>query len=605
MTPPLDTKWWHVVNGVKRPLGTQRLQPDTDPPPTGGTIYAGAVPLGTAEYTPVGVVRYVATNGSNANSGNIDSPWVGIQHAINNTPSGGTIVLRGGIHYQGSLTAPSGKTLRIQNYPGEAVWIDGTYAVTVWTQNGGTWTAPYSITHPRFDVTGRQGAPFRNYPDQVWVDTTPLTQVEDATTPGAGQFSVNQNANTLTIGTNPSGKTIRAVQHQNCLISSGRVDLFGIGIRRFSPPSANFPAAMVYYGGTSEGLVIENCHFAESFVVSLQLTKDDGRVTSNTIRDGGYSGFFATTADRLLVEKNLIIRVNRSLWAGAPETACVKITRCDQPVVRWNYVADCPNGSAYWYDVSNIRTKMYGNYADGRSVGGRGSMGTVLFQEISDGGYLGGVQHRNYVVGNYVIGGNGNSNVASSYTEWWNNTLTESEEASLLIYQWDYENDGVPASNRTNLICPWRGTNVHVVNNDIDLGAGAGWRAGIRAYDGRSARPAPYAAEWTGWDMVMELSGNWLRPGPGSGVNMVELGRLDSNRSSFNSQSALAISGANVGGPPGSKLGPNHVSATAPTSQQVQQTALPLPADIAEMVGVPEGTRLIGHNQSTIPVIIA
>lgn len=572
--------------------------PDVTPPVLPSpTIYAGALPPGIAVYPipSTGDVRYVSPSGSNANDGaSTTTPWLTVQHAINNTANGGTIILRSGNYFE-SLTTPHMKTLRIQSYPGEFGWLDGSKVYSSWTNNGdGTWTTAYTITHARFDMSGFGGSyAQRNHPDQVWVDGSALWQVADGATPSAGQFSVDQTADTLTIGVNPTGKEVRIAEKVNALIASGRLDMYGIGIRRYSPNTVKGFNGLIYGGGSSDGTILENCHFRESAVAGIEYIRPGLQVRSCTIQDVGWTGINLTNTDNLLIEKCLIRRGNLCMWDGAPATSGIKVVRSDSPTIRWNYLEDFPNAGAIWYDVSNIRSKMYGNYIDGRSKG-RGAMATMLFQEISDGGFVDGVQHKNYIVGNYTIGGRGSSNVQSSHSEWWNNTFEANTEAGLLLDADRAENSGSPAANRTHEVCPWAVNDVRIMNNRFGVPASGGsYPIRLRARDSIAG-----TKRWLGWGMIARLSGNAFLGG--NPPHHVQLGDVNGNFTSRNSQAELAASSAAIGGPPGAKLGTNHW-VTEPTPEQVDAVAEAIPEQVASLLGVEVGSKSIGHNPDNIP----
>jgi hypothetical protein len=88
-------------------------------------IFLGAIAI------PVGAVNlYVATNGSNNNSGTINKPLASIQEAINRAKAGDIIYLRGGVYKptQQIWMGQSGKAnarIVLQSYPGEKATIDG------------------------------------------------------------------------------------------------------------------------------------------------------------------------------------------------------------------------------------------------------------------------------------------------------------------------------------------------------------------------------------------------------------------------------------------------------------------------------------------------
>lgn len=582
-----STQAYRAKGRPSLPLAPPVVQPTT--------IYAGAIPLGATSYDlPAVAVRFVAPNGSNSNAGSLAAPYATVQYAINQVPAGGTIVVRGGTYHE-SLTSPNGKIVKIQAYPGEIVWFDGSSVYTGWTSNGnGTWSTSYSLTLARFSAFPGSD-PYRGYTDMCWVDGTMLTQIADNTTPGAGQFSVNQTADTITIGTNPTGKTVRCSDLATFLTASGRCDLYGIGIRRYAPQSQEGFSAMAYYGGSSAGTIIENCVWEGSAVSGLNINKLDIVVRSCTFQDNMHVGLSGTTCGRGLIEYNLIRRNNIGLYDQAPVTGGMKFTRADQMVIRWNIVKECPKANLIWMDVSCTRTSIYGNDLNGADTG-KGFAETCIFVEISDGGIYGGTQYRNWIVGNRTVGGKFPlRNVGSGYSNWWNNSCSAyaTNTGGFSMGQDREQNAGDPG-NLTKDICPWWNTNVQCVNNDIGLNIAAGG-IGILAYsDFRGSANEPF----TGWDMFEWIAGNWVRTYPPG--SMCQMGLLDGTRQSFNTWTLLANSGAAVGGPPGTKLGTNYQGSS---STDATAAAVPVTAPIAALLGVPVGTKIVGPNTANLPVI--
>src|SRR5690242_18692415 len=105
-----------------------------------------ALPLlflaGTAAEPAMAITYYVATNGSNSNSGkSIDAPFLTVQKAANVVLPGDTVMIRGGI-YRESVESIRGGTaaapVTFQNYPGEVATIMGSKVVTGWVSDGGS-----------------------------------------------------------------------------------------------------------------------------------------------------------------------------------------------------------------------------------------------------------------------------------------------------------------------------------------------------------------------------------------------------------------------------------------------------------------------------------
>lgn len=81
--------------------------------------------------TANGTIKYMATTGSNSNSGTIGSPWLTIEYSVSQLSAGDTLYIRGGTYYStkassavnrfqiSSKTGNPGAWYYILNYPGE------------------------------------------------------------------------------------------------------------------------------------------------------------------------------------------------------------------------------------------------------------------------------------------------------------------------------------------------------------------------------------------------------------------------------------------------------------------------------------------------------
>src|SRR5690606_27298419 len=197
-------------------------------------VKAGSLPVGEAHYgvPDTGQVLFVDPSGSDGAAGTVGAPKKTLAGALSAASSGAVIVLREGSYHE-SLSVT--KAVTIQAYPGEEVWLDGSTQYTSWTGSG-----PYTATlGPNWSPIDSSRYPYNdaaaNLPEQVWIDGVAQKQLADGATPGAGQFSVNRTAHTITLGTNPSGKEVRVADLNQALVFSAQVRVFGIGFRRYSP----------------------------------------------------------------------------------------------------------------------------------------------------------------------------------------------------------------------------------------------------------------------------------------------------------------------------------------------------------------------------------
>jgi hypothetical protein len=102
---------------------------------------------------PTGPAFYVATNGSDSNSGtDVGNPFLTIGKAASVVKAGDTVVIRAGVYREAvTLTSSgsSGSPITFQNYPGETVTISGADEIPAasWTVHSGSiYQAPMSWT---------------------------------------------------------------------------------------------------------------------------------------------------------------------------------------------------------------------------------------------------------------------------------------------------------------------------------------------------------------------------------------------------------------------------------------------------------------------------
>ncbi len=579
---PLPVLRWAIISaGVESPLSSSHAVEWTPPQFT-----VGADAVGTMSYPiPTGEVYYVATNGNNGNAGtSAAAPLATLAAAIGKvSAAGATIVVRGGTYHEGEIEVLGSKpAFTIQNYPGEAVWFDGATVLSGWTNNGnGTWSAPYALTYDRnlgkgANIATWSGAVTRTIVDQVWLDTTRLTPVADATTPGAGQFSVNQSTHILTIGSDPTGKTTRVVDLKY-LLAGTTVNVKGIGIRRYAQ-------AMVEYRGSAlavgTGSIIEQVTIEHCSVDALSIGGAGITIRRCTFQDTGHSGVMGDNAGGLVFEQNIIRRCNRADYDAEPTTAGFKMTRTFAGVtIRHNLIQDIADGAGIWFDTTVSRSKVINN-----TIIGTSALGTTGYRmkngieiEGSDGGYYDGSQHYTYVVGNRVSDCRQAGLVLfdSGWVKVWNNSLS----AAVALYLWqDYrQNDGSkPSTEGTIAQSPWHTVHVDIVNNAL-VPEGA-YYTQLRGQCNSDA-----VFKIAGGAMIDRLHSNWFRPA-GSGLMAYLSNAAGSTYSTRQTLAALEATTSDYGGPLNSIMSGNYQGDTAPTSSGVS-----IEADVAAASGIPLG----------------
>ncbi len=78
-----------------------------------------------------------ASNGNDSSSGTVDAPWATIRKAVASLQPGDTVLVRGGIYRESitiNINGTADQRVTIQAYPDETPILEGTRAITGWTQ---------------------------------------------------------------------------------------------------------------------------------------------------------------------------------------------------------------------------------------------------------------------------------------------------------------------------------------------------------------------------------------------------------------------------------------------------------------------------------------
>lgn len=577
---------------------------------------AGAAALGTTSYAipSTGPVYYVnPVSGNDDNSGTLVSPKRTAKSTIMQRRGEGsesqpvTIVLRGGIYEEGDIQPGNGYHIRVQAFPGETVWFDGSEIISGgWTNNGnGTWSRAYTPQPiPALGVDILQGYAQAHYPDAFFVDGAELWQLADGATPNAEQFSVNRGANTVTIGVNPSGKEIRSTTQNRLFFSGSRIDLLGVGVRRYSGAQTTLNVAL-FYAGTSTNTVIENCIFTQLGRSGVELARGNCRVSRCTFVDCGQSGIMANEAHDLVLENNVFRRLNRGRWQSQPQTGAVKMTRSRGTRVRYNIVEDISGGNGIWWDVYCTDVQIYGNYIDGASPTTSTYINSGINYEESSGGYYGGVWGESHIIGNTVkncrkaISCRASGEVCISNNDVHARWEDSVNAQAILVVQ---DRDAHPPEIAS--YCPRWCQNVTIQNNLVRPMVD-GWQ--LLVYDDQKGMPRTNAesygygssstAQVIGGNMLTRVESNWFAPATGTasaGTIMASIGKLSGSRTNLNTPAALRTNDAEIGLTT-SKILTNYQSASAPSTPAHHENGVGLTTKQAELLGVSSGLRWIGN----------
>ncbi|MEO6944854.1 MAG: right-handed parallel beta-helix repeat-containing protein [Lacisediminihabitans sp.] len=550
----------------------------------------GAAEIGSASYgIPTGAV-FVASDGPKDGRGTLASPFSSIQDAIDAAVSPSTIVIRGG-SYDESVVIPQGKALALQPYPKEAVWLDGSRAVSPWTSaaaSGTAWSTPWSVafdSSPTYTRGAPDGTdlgwsfvnpkhPLAAHPDQVWLDGAALTQVGSAAQLVAGSFFVDPDSRRLILGSDPHGHEVRASDSVKAVTVLGAGSAIkGIGIRRFAPSVPDMGAVVVL----AKNVTLENLSITDNATTGLSVDASGATLKGLTVARNGMLGIHADFADGLTASNLLVADNNTEQFNRAPVAGGMKMTRSRHVSVSSSaFLRNA--GNALWFDES-----VYDGTAISNDI--VGNSGNALVVELSS----------LFTLANNIVANNGIAGILigdSNQTTIWNNTVTGNNR-DINIVQGDRRasNLSVPGHDpRQTLPDPtvtWITGQVTIKNNILANSTG---NCVLCVED--------YSHQRSAHQMGIESSGNvfqrastakpswivvWSR-GEGNPAVYTDLSdyvaATGQDRQSLSIDSGQALTG----------IATPLAAVTTATSRLAQ----PLPASIAAMLGKPAGSRALG-----------
>lgn len=585
-----------TVTPAPSPVPTQTPSPSPTPKPTstpessvpGGD--AGALPLGQASYpVPAGAI-FVSPSGSDTAAGTQAAPYRTISKATSAVPNGGTVVIRGGRYPEYVVVT---KTVTIQNYPGEAVWLDGAQPVTGWVADGSIWRRDGWTTRFDSSPTFTKGAPdytepgwrFVNtdypmaaHPDQVFVDGVALRQVSTRAQVTLGTFYLDEVGSRLYIGSAPVGHTVEASTLSKALsVRAPGVVVRGIGVRRYAPSVHQMGAVTL----EAPGATMENVVITDSASLDISVLGADVTLRRLTVTRAGLLGIHARFADRLLLESSLVTGNNVEHFNQAPTAGGMKIGQTRGITVRGSYFSD-NDGTGMWEDMSCFDSLIYGN-----SFANNGQHG--LFLEISA---------KAIVADNLFTGNRGDGLIVNntSNVQIWNNTLIGNGRPLNLVQDdrrnTDRSDPAVdPRMTWPDPQMPWQVRSVTVRNNVVaEATSRANCLLCVEDFSGHdSAEQMGINADGDVYHRTNTTSPTWLVVWARADVNPDP--HVLTTLASF-----VALSGQERNSR--EYVGPSIVDARArlvpAVSEVAELIAQPLPSDLGARIGRPAGSRHLG-----------
>ncbi|MGY1741291.1 MULTISPECIES: right-handed parallel beta-helix repeat-containing protein [unclassified Blastococcus] len=566
--------------------------PPDEPPAARPAAAAGAAPPGSREDPVPGDALHVAPSGDDAAAGGPGDPFRTVARAVEAAPDGATIVLEAGTYHE-RVTLPEDRALTLQPAPGAEVWFDGTREVTGWVADGAAWRLDGWTVEFDSSPTYEQGAPdgtekgftfvdpafpLAAHPDMVFVDGVPQRQVASRAEVGPGTFAVDDARDRLWLGTDPTGRAVRASDLDVALTVLGAGSTVrGLGFRGYATSVPQKGTVRVTArGATLEDVVVRD-NATQGVFVGGRGQGEDVVVRDVTVEGNGLIGLESSYADGLLVDGLRAVGNNTERFNAAPVSGGAKLGRARGLTVRDSLFAD-NRGTGLWFDES-----VYGATVTGNDVLGNTANGIAY--EISSAA----------VLADNLVAGNGRTGVKinnAAGVEVWNNTVVGNGERPLWVVQDERlaEDLDLPGHDpRQDLPDPsvtWVLGPVTVGDNVI--GGGPGAACLVCGQDGALRRTAA--------EIGLTLTGNaYLVAGPGDPAAVVTWPEGAAapvpypRLAEFRAATGQEASGA--------EFPPSALAGTAPAPVLVaaqERVAVGLPAAVADVLGLPEGTRRLG-----------
>ena len=470
-----------------------------DAAPSPAAPARGSAPVGSASYpVPAGAV-IVSPTGSDSNPGTLSSPLKTAKAAVVRAPAGGTVVLRGGVYHE-AVKVEVGKSITLQNYPREAVWFDGSMVLPDWTKAGNQWIRR-GWTTDFSSMMGHDAAfkerfigtnPMAADPDLLFIDGVAQKQVATAGEVTAGRFYVSDAGNTIVIGSDPTGKEVRASDISQAINVNGPNSVIqGIGVRRYANGYEKGGAIKM----SNVGGIIRDVVIRDVATMGLSVSNRDKLIDRVTVRRAGQLGIAGYHNDNSVVRNSIASDNNTEGFKDAPVAGGMKFCAA-RTITISNNEASNNLGTGIWFDVSAYDMTIVGNDTNGNSKYG-------IEVEVSSQGI---------VANNQATGGEAGITIFDSGNlKVFNNDVGGSTQAGIKLIQDERRQAAIGSFTEArdprylNVVdpkMPWLNENIQVANNVF----GNGGAFQLFALDGKTDRAVDR------WNLT--VNGNLFNPRP-------------------------------------------------------------------------------------------
>jgi hypothetical protein len=241
----------------------------------------------------------------------------------------------------------------------------------------------------------------------VFVNGKQLSQVSSAAKVTADSFYYDQSGS-LVIGTDPSGKEVRASDLEQALkVVASNVTLQGFGVRRYATP-VETRGALLSDAATG---VLRDLVVSDNATIGMSVNRGGKVIDHVVVERNGLLGIGSNKGADLRLTNSLIRNNNYENFKTEPVAGGVKITSASNAVVKNNEVSGTVDASGLWFDVRSSNTTVVGNDLINNGViqlEFEISTGAILADNTATGGEIGILvfDGENVDIYNNAVGGN-------------------------------------------------------------------------------------------------------------------------------------------------------------------------------------------------------
>ena len=301
------------------------------------------------------------------------NPGDNIQSVVNANPTNTTFLLNPGVYRMQSIVPKAGDIFDGQN----GAVLNGSKLLTGWVQSGTTWkvTGQTQQSARNGDGECQTGFPRCAYPEDVFIDNVPLRHVGTLSEVGPGKYYFDYNADTIYIGSDPTGRTVETSISPYAFIGAvSNVTIKNMTIEKY--------ATQLQYSAVgddgSAGWTVQNNTIRLNHGQALN-AGPSSKILNNKIVSNGQMGYSANGGGWIL-DRN---EIGNNNYAGVDfywEAGGGKVTETTSGTISNNCVYN-NDGPGIWEDEKGNGVTINNNVVWGNSDNG-------IMYEISTGGII-------------------------------------------------------------------------------------------------------------------------------------------------------------------------------------------------------------------------